>query len=153
MVDSKLLGLVIFIVVSVLLFHYSGFLGDPVECSSTLAAAQTESLPSYMLSHFNLTCPSDIFNSRFLILIATISGSLFAAGIVASQFKASITINKVLMATVGIFLLPIILAILKDLILISQLLSRIHPAFAALFVSTLIIASGFIIFDWVRLRD
>lgn len=91
------------------------------------------------------------FVTRILVL-GGISGALAIAGIVIGSL-VGLSFDTLIYAGVTVFLVPILLATLGDMIAIYSKLSTISPILAMIIIPPMAIMFVIGVVDWVRYRD
>jgi len=134
-----MLSLGTFVIVIILLFHFSGALSD--EPSGT----------GYVLSALGLTNPKDFGGSSFWITIIGI-GSLSITGIIIGVYITR-SLETTLFFGAGIILFPVFIALGQDLVLIANQLWDLNHMLAVMIISPLVYAYGLTVYDWCRGRD
>lgn len=132
---SKIITLTIFLTVTTLLFVFSG----------TLEGG------SYLLEAIGIDDPSNIANTSFWGLIASMGALSIVGAVVGALVTRSL--NGILFFSVGAGMIPILRAIFLDLISVFNQMKAINEPLAIILISPIMVVLVFIIYDWVRGRD
>ena len=146
---SRAMIMSIFLIVTVLLFHFSGLLYDVSsgDCTTT----STKSLNGVILKELGLTCPQNFGTTAFwlkIIGLVSITGVGVFIGTLVTR-----SLQTTLFFTVGIGIISVFIAMTWDLILIIMELSKISGMLSALIGAPLIFSWALIIYDFARDRD
>lgn len=136
---SRLTNALLFLVVTIILFHLTGVLED------------APSGTGYVLNNLGITNPENIGTTQFWQAIVAV-GAITAAGIivgsrVAGSFQAAFFTGAIAP------MIAISILIIQDFFIVGGLLYDINKGLAVLVMGPLIFYIGFSVIDWARGRD